>query len=110
MEKIVALLIENWQVIALGLLELIGCILVLVLKKKPVDTLKEKLVEFVIGFINSAEKLIGAGNGEAKKEAVLKAVQDWFKQNYPEVDAVRYLAFVDELIEYILTTPQKKGE
>lgn len=106
-------LITYWKEI-LDVLILIGAVVLYILKKKPVnvlDTIKEVIIELLPLAINKAEESGAAGSD--KKVLAAQYVFDALKilgyGAYPELKET-YGKFIDEKIEVILSTPQKKGD
>lgn len=112
MEKIIAFFLENWKLVAFALCLCVELVIFLVRKKpvKVVDSIKEDLIPVIIGAINAAETSVGDGHGDVKKDLVIKAVESFVNEKYPEVDFKAYKEFVSLMLEIILSTPQKKGE
>lgn len=112
MEKVIAFVLENWKLIAFVLC-LIAELVVFLVRKKPikvVDSVKEEIFGLLVAAIGSAEEVFGQGHGVEKKELVLKAVKNHLEITHPEIDFANYEKLASEMVEFILSTPQKKGE
>ena len=93
------------------LITIIVTILVSVIKKKPVkviDTVKECITRLLPYCICDAEKT--DLKGEDKKVFALQCLYKLLKEFGYEEIYDQYREFAAELIEVILSTPQKKGE
>lgn len=92
-------LVENWKLIVVLAAIIIDLVLVLIFKRRPtiVDT---SIVYRVAEWIEYAEKHYQVG--EAKLFYVLKQAQSYLGDNYDEHQ-------VTQLVEWILSLPQKKG-
>ena len=84
-----------------------------VIKKKPtkiIDTVQEHILKSLVYLIGVAEKEYGAGNGDIKFDFVMDTLMETLHKCYPDIDVQRYYNFAEQYLEYILETPQKKGE
>ena len=97
---------EYWSYISFGLVVLFEIIL-LVVKRFKVDVkLPSNSYSSVIELIKQAEQIYGAGHGKEKLNYV---VELYLKKNEIKYfdNEVRY--FISNLVESILSTPEKKG-
>lgn len=112
MEQIGAFIVDNWKII-LEVVLLIASTIFFIVKKKPtkvVDTVQEHILRSLIYLITKAEIEFGAGHGEKKKEFVVSTLLDTLHQIYPDIDVRKYISFIEQHLEWILATPQKKGD
>ena len=81
----------------------------LVKKSKKQSPLLLDLIQSLPKFILTAEKVIGAGNGEKKRDYVLQLVSnDYYRLTGQKIDNSTF-CIVSRAIEHILSAPQKKG-
>lgn len=113
MEKIILFIVENWRL----LVECASVILALVLfilRKRPVkvfDSVKDTIWSILPSLINEAEKVFPeSGKGVEKGQFVVGAVWKYLHDTYAIDDFDFYTDFIKSAVEYILSTPQKKGE
>lgn len=90
-------------------LEFIFSIVLLIKKNKKVSPLLLDLIQLLPKYILAAEKLIGSGNGETKRDYVLQLVSDeYYRLTGQKIDNSTF-CIVSKAIEHILSAPQKKG-
>lgn len=106
-------LIEYWYVVVIGVFFLIGFIFDLInVCRKPsevIDTIKTDILTMLPQLIQIAEAQYSdePHSGAAKKLFVITAIMDWFKSmGYKYTES--YKIFIEESLEKILSTPQKK--
>lgn len=93
----------------LFIIELIISIIVGVKKsKKESPVLMDLLVE-VPKYILAAEKILGAGNGQKKRDFVLEEISKLFYEKTGQEIDMKTFRIISESIENILYAPQKKG-
>ena len=102
-------LLTYWREIV-STIAVIASIIIMAIKKRPVinemDNIILKVLEKLPEWINSAESFKGADVKKALVlESVKKYVKDQFSVNLPDT----YLESISQMIEVILSTPQKKG-
>lgn len=102
---------QYWKIILEAVLVLISFIILIIrIKNKKVDMKPFLLdvVEWLPTFINSAEDsgLSGSEKYSAVLEAALKRLSTL--TNLPLDEIARYASYFDDIIEEILSTPQKK--
>ena len=109
--QILQFIIDNWQFFGSILLSLITFI-VLVCKKKTkvVDAINIVIQKLVVDFVKLAEEKFGAGNGQTKHNFVFNGCVSYIREYFPEINPHDYYSLINETIEDILSTPQKKGE
>lgn len=108
MDQIFEFIIENWK----WLLEIafaIAGILVVVLKRKVkvFDSIKEIILSVLPAYISVAENSFD--DGQVKKSFVLSSIQEFLENKFGNIDMDLYIDFIEDSIESILSTPQKKG-
>lgn len=101
-------LIANWRVLCLALIALVNTTLLILKKCKVVqkDTIFEQLLERLPTMIRSAEK---QGVSGAEKKAVVMAYALNWLSSMKGVEVKDYADRISNMIELILSTPQKKG-
>ena len=116
MSKFLEFLSLYWKEILYVVLSLIVVVISL-LKRKNInvvnqeDEIKERILLDLPHFIRLAELVIlGDSQGEKKKEVVVNSVCKELKRRFKGLDTSRYIDFINENIELILSTPTKKGE
>lgn len=114
MDTLVNFLRENWQFISSAILALLTIIAMLI-KRKP-----KTIDDFIIGilevindlpeFINEVEEV---GNGLSKKIKVqqfaLNDLKSRLKRTLTKTELSQALCHIDDALESILSTPQKKS-
>lgn len=100
---------QHYNLVFSCLIFVFSIILCLVRKKpnKIIDTISEKIALLLPTFIRYAEDKFGVGYGLNKKQFVIDLVKEWFSDENLEFTDY-YLNLVNNLIEQILSTPQKK--
>lgn len=104
---------NHWETIVAVFLFILSFILQLI-KKKPVkliDGIKTFISEAVPAIVNTAESLYGSGHGDDKKKYVHELICSMIGSRYGiqprKVDDL-YEEYIDDTIELVLSTPQKK--
>lgn len=105
-------IIENYKFIlaAANLVFTAILILLTIFKKKVnvIDTIKQYILEELPILIATAEETYEEGS--KKKDFVLGMMIRFIKQKFDIVDGSIYTKFIEDNIERILCTPQKKGK
>ena len=103
--------IKNYYREIIEVVAILASIVICCIKKKPikvVDTLKELILSALPGFIVYAEHT--DKKGEDKKKLVVDLVLNFLRvKGYGDDTLTPYLPFIEDQIESILVTPQKKG-
>lgn len=103
-------IVNYWKEI-LHVVIFICCLVFCLVKKKPIkiqDTLNEIILKLLPGCINSVEINCSGVDGSSKKKLCISLVLEALKQlGYVNLDQ-SYLDFINQQIEVILSTPQKK--
>lgn len=101
--------ITYWKPI-IGLLFTITGFVIALIKKRPISDLASDIYYWCIGAIQYAENLdkVNGLKGQNKLNAALIYVFDKFKDKYPTIDVSRYGKMIEQIIETILSTPEKK--
>lgn len=107
MQEIFNFLRENWQVIA-SVITLIISVVVAIIRKKPVDTIFSAIFKCSLEAVKEAENT--GLKGLEKLRYCVGLVEACLKANYPNINPISYYGYIVDVIEDILTTPQKKGE
>ena len=106
MKDIIDFCIKHYSELITGVCAIISVVFYIV-KKRPsfneIDAIKEDILEVLPELIKAVEI---DGNGQRKKNAVVKAIIDYVykKYGFTLIDT----SFVEKSIENILSTPQKK--
>lgn len=109
MKEFLSFLQENWRFIAESLLTVLSIILVIVFRKKIKLSSSGTMYEILVDSINKAEALYGDGHGDAKLSYVLTNVSSWLiGQGFTKECISDLLPGLADLVEKILSTPQKK--
>ena len=108
MQEIFDFILSHYEAI-LSVLTLIISVVVLILRKKPVNSVYQCIYELAISAVKAAEAEPNI-KGEVKLDFALDYVISCLKDKYPNLDIARYCAYIEYIIELILSTPQKKGD
>lgn len=108
MQEVFKWLLQYWRIV-LEVVLLIASVVILIIKKKPVNTIMEALIELCISGVLYAERVPGI-KGDQKLEEAISYVNDKLLETYPDLDISRYRGTIKACIELILKTPQKKGD
>lgn len=94
----------------LVLLSIVQVVIVIVKKPvKTIDTLKEIICAIVPKAINIAEKGVSFDKNSDKKSIARRLVLTYLReQGYDDEIILQHTSFVDDFIELVLSTPQKK--
>jgi len=103
MEEIKQFIVSNYQFIVLGIVALIQVILALFRKKSKVEIFDDSATSSLVDLTIEAEMKYGSGNGKEK----LDYVYEKFVEKHPSLKP--YRKAVVNLVEHILSSPQKKG-
>lgn len=107
MEIIKDFLINYWKPL-LSFIFLVVAFVVALVRKKPISTIVDDVTNFSIKAINYVEKSGILGSKE-KLIAALDFVNDELLKKYPTLNVIQYRPLIENVIEAILSTPQKKG-
>lgn len=114
MNDIIHILKNNWELIVSVLLFILSFILQLI-KKKPVkviDTVKQIILSYAPMAIRLAEQMYGLDHGDEKFKYAYQVICDAVGQIVgiqPRKVPDMYDAYIKDVIEDVLNTPQKKG-
>lgn len=97
---------NHYELIGSILLVLASFILMLI-KKKPVNSLTSTIYDLAIKAVNLVEASNVVGSNE-KLAFALKLVHTFLEEIYPGINASQYDTVIINTIEEILTTPHKK--
>lgn len=97
-----------WKVILSVILFIVGFVLALV-RKKPVSDIASLLYTWCIEAIKLVENSNTEGS-RSKLNLAIKIVKTYFDLYYPNANFSLYEKTVENYIELILSTPQKKGD
>lgn len=110
MKEILNFIQTYWREI-LEVVTLLSTFLVFLCKKVKVEN--PSIISFIDDVlpqaISTAEASIGAGNGLEKKKAVIDALLKAIKNSFHGINEKKYKKVIEDKIEIILSTPQKKG-
>lgn len=100
-----------WRELVLMLLALASLLVTILKRRGKVDPAITTIEERVPSLISEAEIKVGIGQGEKKKDLVMKAICDLYLKLTGSsllVGSVIY-KHLDRFVESVLATPQKKG-
>lgn len=105
MEIVKEILINHWKLI-LSLLLIIFSVILLIVKKKPVQDIVSDIFIFAVAAVIEVENegIIGA---EQKLANATAKVCSALKNKYPDIAPLKYKDIIHRCIEAILSTPQK---
>lgn len=108
MDQVLVFLSDNWKWL-LEIVLAIASILIVILRKKVkvYESVKEYILSMLPYYINFAESLYDSGFD--KKTFVYDAIVAFLKGKFGNFDESKYVDFIKDSIESILSTPQKKG-
>lgn len=117
MQEIFKFLQLYWQVV-LGVILFVVSFIIAIIRKKPVSDVLSSIYAFAVSAVIEAEgmKVSADGssfsslNGKDKLSYAVNAVLSALHQVFPALDVKKYKPLVIDVIEELLTTPQKKGE
>lgn len=103
---------DNWQYVVIGASAIVEVLVLFVFKRRKSVSPFYEVVSVLPKLIGSVESKIGAGNGDLKKEKVLSAACVLYEKltGVKITSYSRIAVAIDEAIESILATPQKKGK
>lgn len=110
MEVIKNIFINYWLLIVAAIIFILSFILQL-FKKKPINSILDDIYKFAILAINETElySMVDPNvKGESKLVMAVEYVLKWLQALYPDLNVNQYAGYVKDIIESILTTPQKK--
>lgn len=107
MQEVFNFLVAHWEAI-LGVISLILSVVIFAIKKRPLNDVFTDIVTWSVYGILDAE--ISHLPGEAKLLRATNYVLNCLKNKYPGINCDDYRKAVITTIEYILSTPQKKGD
>lgn len=108
MQEVFNWLLVNYRLV-IDIAAIIIALILLIVKKKPVNALLEILMSKCLEAVLYVEHLPGI-KGDEKLSAAVAFVSDEMLKLYPDIDITRYKKTIVSFIELILKTPQKKGE
>lgn len=102
MEKFVEFFVENWQLLVKLAVLLLTALLVILLKKRPVNTtVDNSLIAHLVSWVIDAESLYGSGHGDEKLKFVIEKARLYLGDLFNEKD-------ITKMVEFILSSPEKK--
>lgn len=110
LNNIIQFIKDYYQFIALGasLLLLILDLFILGLRNRsPLISVSNKLREWLPDAIKMAEAT--SMKGEEKLAFVVDIIKGYLEKSYPKINPDKYTKVIVDLVEELLTTPQKKG-
>lgn len=111
MKEFTTFVTENWKFIVESLLTVISIFLVIFLRRKIKVKSTGSLYERIVELINDAESIYGSGHGSEKLSYVLTGISaEWIAMGFQKESLKDVLPAYADLVEKILSTPQKKGE
>ena len=104
------ILINYWQPIV-AVLVLILSFIIQLIKKRPIENMLHLIYFAAIDGINNIEELSKKSSlaPEAKLQGAVNYVKSVLNARYPELNLNVYYDTIVDIVEKILTTPQKKG-
>ena len=108
MQEVFNWLSVNYRLI-IDVVAVIIALVFLIIRKKPVNSLLEQLMQYCLEAVLYVERLPDI-KGDEKLAAAVAFVSDEMLKQYPDLDITRYKKTIVSCIELILKTPQKKGE
>ena len=108
-DEIVLFIKTYYQFIALGFSVLIFVLDVVILgikNRQPLMTIYSKIREWLPGVVKAAEET--SLKGEEKLSFAVNIIKGYLVKAFPKVDPDKYTRVIKELIEEMLSTPQKK--
>lgn len=110
MEKISQFIVEYWREIA-SLVALVITVIIALIRKTPKvnlsDEIEKDIASILPVFINGVEE---PGNGQRKKQLVLDMVAKYVKKKFGVEISKTIVSYTENLLEGVLSTPQKKGD
>lgn len=109
--QIIVFIKTYYQFIALGFSVLIFILDVFILgirNRQPLMTIYSKIREWLPSVVKAAEET--SLKGDAKLSFAVDMIKGYLEKAFPKVNPDKYQRVIVELVEEILTTPQKKGE
>lgn len=110
MEFIKNLLINNWPLLVSVVIFILSFILQL-LKKKPISSILDDIYRLAIIAVKEVEvfSMVDPNcKGQVKLDMAIEYVLKWLNALYPDLNVNSYVGNAKNIIEDILTTPQKK--
>ena len=108
MQEFGKFLAQYWQIILASILTIISAIIAL-FRKKPVSSVISDIYQLVVKAVNAVESE-GILGSEQKKAVATAQVVNGLKALYPSFESKKYITYIHQVIEDVLTTPQKKGD
>ena len=99
--------IKNHYELIGAVITLIASIIILVIRKKPVDSLTQVIYDYCIKAVNLVESSGTVGSNE-KLAFALRLVHTFLEETYPVLKSSSYDSLIIKTIEDILSTPHKK--
>lgn len=94
---------DNWQYIS-SVIVIIITIIAMLIKRKPVTEVHDdSVISHILDYVIQAEEIFGHGHGADKLDYVKKCLVNSGK------DAGLDMSTIEMLVEYVLSSPQKKG-
>ena len=109
MQEVFNFILSHYEAI-LSVLTLIISIVILIIRKKPVLSLNQRIYDLSITAVKEAEKKYGGLRGSKKLDFAIDYVVQCLTALYPDLDITRYVAYIEYVIESILSTPHKKED
>ena len=99
--------IKNHYELIGAIITLIASIIILIIRKKPIDSLTQVIYDYAIKAVNLVEASGTVGSSE-KLAFALKLVHTFLEETYPGIKVSSYDSLIIKTIEEILSTPHKK--
>lgn len=107
MQEIFNFIRENWQVIV-SVITLIVSVVIAIVRKKPVTDIYSHILAWTIQAVKIAENT--GLKGDEKLDYALGFIVEAFHSYYgKDTKLPCSLAYIENLVEQVLDTPQKKG-
>lgn len=107
MQEVFDFVLSHYEAI-LSVVTLIVSIVVFILRKKPVDSIMTAIYLAAVEAINFSEAT--DLKGVEKLRYCVGMVEASLKRTYPGINPITYYGYIVDVIEGILSTPQKKGD
>lgn len=102
--------IQYWHIIVVVVADIVGLVIALCLRKRKItpDAIKNIIASCLPYYINLAE--VSCRDGRTKLCFVVDEVLSRIKRYVSSIDEQYWITYIQECVEKILTTPQKKVE
>lgn len=107
MREIFNWIFQNWRLVLEGVL-LIASVVILIIKKKPINSIITAIYCASVEAIKVAE--LSDYKGKDKLNYCVGIVNASLKHSFPDLEVGTYYHLIVKTIEEILSTPQKKGD